>query len=62
MVKELSLDAKYAGKYVALKSRKEEYVVSFGDDPKKGFDEARQKGAENPVLVFVPKTDSIYIY
>jgi hypothetical protein len=62
MVKELKIDAIYDGKYVALKSRKEEHVISFGDDPKKVFDEAKQKGIENPVIVFVPKADSIYIY
>lgn len=62
MIKNLSIDAIYAGKYVALKSRKEEDVVSSGDDPKKVFDEAKQKGIQNPVIIFVPKSDSVYIY
>lgn len=62
MVKELNIDAIYAGKYVALKSRIEKEIVSFGDDPKKVFDEAKQKGIENPVIIFVPKADSMYIY
>lgn len=62
MVKELSIDPIYAGKYVALKSRKEETVISSGDDPKKVFDEAKQNGIENPVIIFIPKADSVYIY
>jgi hypothetical protein len=62
MVKELSIDPIYAGKYVALKSRNEEIVISSGDDPKKVFDEAKQNGIKNPVIIFIPKADSIYIY
>jgi hypothetical protein len=62
MVKELRIDEIYEGKYIALKSRNEEHVVSFGDDPKKVFDEAKQKGIENPVIIFVPKTGNVYIY
>lgn len=62
MIKEFSIDPKYAGKYVALKSKNEQNVVSCNVDPKKAFDEARQKGIEKPVILFVPQSDSIYIY
>lgn len=62
MVKELSIDPIYSGKYVALRSRKDETVISFGDDPKKVFDEAKQNGIENQVIIFIPKTDGVYIY
>jgi hypothetical protein len=62
MVKELSIDPVFAGKYVALKSRIEVTVISSGDNPKKVFDEAKQNGIENPVIIFIPKADSVYIY
>jgi hypothetical protein len=43
-------------------SRVEETVVSYGDDPKKVLDEAKKNNINNPVIVFIPQTDSVYVY
>ena len=62
MVKEFDTTSEYAGKYVALKSRDDDTVVAYGTEPKRVHEEAIQKGSKNPVLLFVPEKDSVYIY
>ena len=53
---------KYGGKYVATRSFKDNRVVCFGSDPKKVFDEAKEKGVREPVIFFVPKEGMVHIY
>lgn len=53
---------KYGGKYVATRTFTDKDVVSSGDDPVKVYDEAKRKGADDPVVFYVPKKDVIHIY
>ena len=48
-------DEKYEGKYVAFKSTFDLTVVSYGDNPKEVFDDAKSKGSDVPLLMFVPE-------
>lgn len=52
----------YQGKYVALRSFSDNTVLSSGDKPEKVMDAARETGAEEPVIIYVPKRDMTYIY
>ena len=52
----------YNGRYVALKSLDDHSVVGVGDDPESALQEARAKGIEDPVLVYIPATDTAQIY
>jgi hypothetical protein len=54
-------DKRYQGKYVAFRSFEDNTVLAYGRDPKKVRDYARNAGATDPVLVFVPK-DKAYVY
>jgi hypothetical protein len=58
----LVVDKKYEGKYVALASFADSTVIAFGDDPSEVLAESRKKGAETPVVVFITKDDTAYIY
>lgn len=53
---------KYGGKYVATKSFKDKRVISVGIDPAKVHKEAKSKGAEDPVIVFIPKKGMVNVY
>jgi hypothetical protein len=53
---------KYDGKYVAVRSFKNNKVLSSGHDPVQVLEKAKKKGARKPVLVFVPKKDMVHIY
>ena len=53
---------KYGGQYVATKSFEDRKVVSHGSDPIKVFNEARKKGAKEPVVFYVPKKGMVQIY
>ena len=53
---------KYGGKYVATRSFKDTKVISFGADPVKVYDEAKEKGVRDSVVFFVPKAGAIHIY
>lgn len=53
---------KYSGQYVATKSFKDRKVISYGDDPSKVFNEAKEKGAKEPVVFYVPKKGMVQIY
>jgi len=52
---------KYGGKYVAIRSFKNNEVLCTGKDPSKVLDCAR-KQAKKPVIFFVPKKDVVHIY
>ncbi|MBI5099827.1 MAG: hypothetical protein HZB30_11380 [Nitrospirae bacterium] len=53
---------KYNGKYVAVRSFKNNEVLSSGHDPSIVLEKAKKRGAKKPVLVFVPKKDMVHIY
>jgi hypothetical protein len=53
---------KYGGSYVAKKSFKSKTVIAFGADPVKVSEEARQKGAKDPVVFYVPEKGMVHIY
>lgn len=53
---------KYGGNYVATKSFKDKKVISVGTDPSKVHKEAVAKGAQDPVIVFIPKKGMVTIY
>ena len=52
----------YNGRYVALKSFEDHSVVGVGDDPESAIKDARSKGIDDPVLVYVPEKDTVHIY
>ena len=52
----------YNGRYVALKSFEDHSVVGVGDDPESALQDARAKGVEDPVLVYIPAADTVQIY
>jgi len=53
---------KYGGKYVATRSFKSKKVLCAGTDPVKVVREAKEMGAKDPVLVFVPEEGTVHIY
>ena len=53
---------KYGSKYVATKSFKDRKVVSYGSEPSKVFNEAKEKGVKDPVVFYVPKKGMVQIY
>ena len=52
----------HEGKYVALRSVADRTVVASGDDPEAVMQEARARGAAQPVLFFVPSHDITLVY
>ncbi|MBU2623723.1 MAG: hypothetical protein KKD92_15550 [Proteobacteria bacterium] len=53
---------KYGGQYVATRSFKDRKVVSYGREPSKVFNEAKEKGVKEPVVFYVPKKGMVQIY
>lgn len=53
---------RYGGKYVATRSFKDKNVISAGSDPVKVIQEAKDKGAKDPVLIYIPIKGMIHIY
>ena len=53
---------KYGGQYVATKSFKDREVVTYGIDPGKVFNDAKDKGVKSPVVFYVPKKGMVQIY
>ena len=52
----------YEGKYVAFGSPNDKRVVASGSDSGVVIDKAREQGVDVPTIVFVPKSDTAYIY
>lgn len=52
----------YGGKYVALRSFRDKNAISFGDNPLEVYNEAKSKGASDPVIFYVPEKNSIHVY
>ncbi len=53
---------KYSGKYVAVKSFSDRDVISFGEEPVKVVESAKDKGFEEPVLIFIPEKGMLNVY
>ena len=53
---------KYSGLYVAMTDFENGKIVGSGPDPEKASLEANARGCQDPVLVYVPEKDAIYIY
>lgn len=53
---------KYGGKYVATRSFKDKKVLCSGTDPVKVIEEAKKRGAQNPVIIYVFKKGMVHIY
>jgi hypothetical protein len=53
---------KYAGKYVAKKTFRDEDAITAGDDPVNVYNDAKKKGVDDPVIFYVPKKDVVNIY
>lgn len=53
---------KYLGKYVALKSLKDNKVVASGKKPIEVVRRANKKGISAPVIIFVPESSMTHIY
>ncbi len=53
---------KYEGEYVTTCSFNDNKVISHGIDPVKVVEEAKRKGIENPVIIFVPEKNMAHAY
>ncbi len=53
---------KYGGKFVATKSFTDTKIIASGTDPLKVYDEAKESGAMNPVIDYVPEEGMVCIY
>ncbi|MEJ2355194.1 MAG: DUF5678 domain-containing protein [candidate division WOR-3 bacterium] len=52
----------YDGKYVALKSIEDNSVVGFGKSPKTALKAAKEKGIQNPYIIYIPDKEVVHIY
>lgn len=53
---------KYSGLFVATLSFTSKDVISSGKDVNSVLEDAKQKGANDPVVFFVPERDMVHIY
>ncbi len=53
---------KYGGQYVATRTFQDKTVLASGSDPAKVYNYAKRKGADDPVVFYVPKKDVVQIY
>jgi len=55
-------DKMYSGTYVAILDMLNPKVISNGKTPIDAINSAKQKGVENPMIVFVPLENMVQIY
>ena len=55
-------EKKYQGKYVAFEDFNKRGVVASGRNPSKVMENARKKGVDSPVFLFVPEKGTTYLY
>lgn len=53
---------KYGGLFVAKKTFQDQEVISSGDNPVSVLEEAKKRGIEDPVVMFVPKEGMVNVY
>jgi len=51
-----------AGEYIACKSWRCKKIVAHSKDPAKAYETARRTGVKEPVLMFVPDPNMVYVY
>lgn len=52
----------YNGRYVAMMSFDDPTVVGVGDDPATALGDAASKGYGDPVLLYIPEKETVFIY
>jgi hypothetical protein len=52
----------YNGRYVALKSFEDHTVMGSGLDPATALNEAKAKGCDNPLIVYIDPPNTVNIY
>ncbi len=52
----------YSGQYVAVKSFTDREVISHGEIPMNVVNEAKEKGFQEPVLLFIPEKGMLNVY
>lgn len=62
MTQTLIKEDKYEGKYVALVSFDDHRVIGVGAFPNEAYNNAKEKGFKDPVIVYVPHKDAVLIY
>ena len=62
MEKVLVKSDKYCGQYVAMKNVDDNTIVGAGNTPDEALKEAREKGIQDPFLLYVPDKDMVHIY
>lgn len=53
---------KYNGRYVAMKSFDDSTIVGVGDDPETALKDAKSKGYNDPVFLYIPEKEIVHIY
>ncbi len=53
---------KYSGLFVATRSFTSKDVISSGKDVMSVLEDAKKKGADDPVVFFIPERDMVHIY
>jgi len=53
---------KYNGQYVAMVSIEDNIIIGHGDTPEEALKKAREKGVQNPFLLYVPDEGLVHIY
>lgn len=62
MTQVLVKDNTLAGKYIAIVSMEDPFIISSGLDPKEVYDEALRKGYPQPLIVYIPEKNMAQIY
>lgn len=55
-------DAKYEGRYVAIRDFDNVVVIADGKNPDEAYSKAFKKGVRNPVVFYVPVKGMVHIY
>jgi len=53
---------KYGGQYVATKTFQSKTVISSGSNPETVLKDAKRQGVEEPVVFYIPKKDTVYLF
>jgi len=53
---------KYRGYYVAIPSFTEKTVIAYGKKPERVYEKSAKLGVKDPVVVFVPKRDTTFVF
>ena len=62
MEKVLVNSDKYDGQYVAMIGAEDNTIVGSGNTPEEALNKAREKGIQNPFLLYIPDKDLVHIY